>query len=278
MKKKILITGYTGHLGSFILNHFKNIYNCKIIEKSYLNKNEFKSFEKIIKNFSPDFFINCAAIVGLKKSLSNKKKTLYLNTIFLKKLSKLSNKYKFHIIHFSTNSVFENSSFKTNGYNENDIPAPTSFYGKTKLDGEKELIKNSNKYTIIRISNLYSHDLAFKTNFLSKIITDLKKGNAVVKRRQLISPVNIKSVLLSVRDIIINNSSGVFHCSDSGFCSWEELIKYISKKLKIKTRIIYNYDNSKFNSIALSSINSFSNYNSWKHGIDYSLKLIRTSE
>ena len=89
---------------------------------------------------------------------------------------------------------------------------------------------------------------------------------------------NIKSVLLSVRDIIINNSSGVFHCSDSGFCSWEELIKYISKKLKIKTRIIYNYDNSKFNSIALSSINSFSNYNSWKHGIDYSLKLIRRSE
>ena len=127
----------------------------------------------------------------------------------------MSNKYKFHIIHFSTNSVFENSSFKTNG-NENDIPAPTSFYGKTKLDGEKELIKNSNKYTIIRISNLYSHDLAFKTN-LSKIITDLKKGNAVVKRRQLISPVNIKSVLLSVRDIIINNSSGVFHCPDSGF-------------------------------------------------------------
>ena len=49
--KKILITGHTGHLGSFILNYFKNIYNCKIVEKSYLNKNEFKNFQNIIKNF-----------------------------------------------------------------------------------------------------------------------------------------------------------------------------------------------------------------------------------
>ena len=51
----------------------------------------------------------------------------------------------------------------------------------TKLDGEKELIKNSNKYTIIRISNLYSHDLAFKTNILSKIITDLKRAMLLLR-------------------------------------------------------------------------------------------------
>ena len=96
---------------------------------------------------------------------------------------------------------------------------------------------------------------------LSKIINDLKKGNAVVKRNQMISPVNIKSVLLSTRDVLINNSTGLYHCSDSGFCSWEEFIKYISKKLKLRLRLIYNYDIHKINSIALSSIKSFSYYN-----------------
>jgi hypothetical protein len=56
------------------------------------------------------------------------------------------------------------------------------FIVKQNIDGEKELIKNSNKYTIIRISNLHSHDLAFKTNILSKIITNLKKGAMLLSR------------------------------------------------------------------------------------------------
>ena len=117
--------------------------------------------------------------------------------------------------------------------------------------------------------------MAFKTNLLSKIINDLKKGEVIIKRRQLISPVNIKSVLLSTRDVIINNSTGYYHCSDSGTCSWDEFIKYIIKKTKIKAKIIYNYDIHKINSIALSSIKSFSYYSDWKHGIDYSFKLIK---
>lgn len=275
MRKKILITGHTGHLGSYLYDYLGKQYNCKLIDKSILYKKQYSKLEKIVKKFLPDFFINCAAVVGLIKSEKNKKNTYEINTQFLKRLSTLSNKYKIHIIHFSTNSVFENSPFHPEGYNEYDIPKPKSFYAKTKYKGEKILIKNSELSTIIRISNLYSHNLSFKTNMLSKIINDLKKGEVTIKRNQMISPVNIKSVLLSTRDVLINNSTGLYHCSDSGTCSWEEFINYIIKKTKIKAKINYNYDIHKINSIALSSIKSFSYYSDWKHGIDYSLKLIK---
>ena len=275
MRKKILITGHTGHLGSFLYGYLSKQYNCKLIDRSLLYKKEYGKLEKIVKRFLPDFFINCAAIVGLIKSEKNKEITYEINTQFLNRLSKLSNKYKIHIIHFSTNSVFENSPFYPKGYNENDIPKPKSFYAKTKYTGEKILIKNSKLSTIIRISNLHSHNLSFKTNMLSKIINDLKKGEVIIKRNQMISPVNIRSVLLSTRDVLINKSTGLYHCSDSGICSWDEFIKYIIRKTKIKAKIIYNHDIHKINSIALSSIKSFSYYSDWKHGIDYSLKLIK---
>lgn len=275
MKKKILITGHTGQLGSSVYKYLKKQYNCKLIDRSLLYEKKYSKLEQIIKKFLPDFFINCAAVVGLIKSEKNKKITKEINSQFLKKLSKLSNKYKVHVIHFSTNSVFENSPFKIGGYNENDIPKPKSFYAKTKYSGENFLIKNSKLSTIMRISNLHSHDLGFKTNILSKIINDLKKGEVIINRNQMISPVNIRSVLLSIRDILINNSTGLYHCSDSGSCNWNEFIKYIIKKTRIKAKIIHNYDINNLNSLALSSIKPFSHYSDWRHGVDYSLKLIK---
>ena len=48
-------------------------------------------------------------------------------------------------------------------YNESDNTNPLSFYGKTKLEGEKKIINTSDNYLILRVSWLFSE---YKKNFL----------------------------------------------------------------------------------------------------------------
>ena len=57
-------------------------------------------------------------------------------------------------------------------YFETDKPNPINYYGKTKLDGERAIIKSKCQYLILRVSWLYSK---LNNNFPKKIIKLFKK-------------------------------------------------------------------------------------------------------
>ena len=79
------------------------------------------------------------------------------------------------VIHFSSDYIFDGK--KKSSYSELDRPDPINVYGKSKLQGEKNLIKQTNKYLIFRTSWVYS---ANGKNFFKTIIS-LFQNNREVK-------------------------------------------------------------------------------------------------
>jgi dTDP-4-dehydrorhamnose reductase len=273
--KSILITGSKGHLGSYIYDYFsKKNYSIITLDRELtLKKNSYKLSNFIIKNL-PDVIINCAAIVGLQNSESQKKLTLDLNTFFPIRLANISKKNQINFIQISTNSSFEGVDPSINR-TEDLKGIPKSFYAKTKHQADVELLKISDKFTILRISNLYSDRIQFNSNILNGILQNLKRNEVIIKRNEILSPVSAETVSKALEDIIINNAKGIYHCVDAGICSWEILISFICKKLNKTPKFKTIYEkNSRIINSTLSSKNSFCYYSDWKKGLEKSINNI----
>ncbi len=152
MKKKAIITGGNGFIGSHLINKFLNegftILNIDKLSKQsqkikLKNKNYFfkkcdllheKKLKKILTDFNPDIIINAAAESHVDRSLE-KPKYFYENnissTLNLLEFIKYS-KYRIELIHISTDEVF--GSLKTNQkkFSVNTKYAPANPYAASK--------------------------------------------------------------------------------------------------------------------------------------------------
>lgn len=136
----VLILGINGMTGYQVYNYLKinhkNVYGTSRKNKDLkLSVSSApKDLNKIIKKIGKiDFLINC---IGLNNvSIENKSEAIQVNSLFPIELSNLSKKYGFRVIHISTDAVFNKISGRVT---EEDIPAPDSLYGITKLLGESE--------------------------------------------------------------------------------------------------------------------------------------------
>ena len=166
--KNCLIFGGSGHIGRNLIRKLtKNNYKVTVVtrnihQKSYIIKTQANAgyidivessiFEenKIRELFQrTDICINLIGILFEKKKNSFKN----IHTLFPALLAKLSKQYNLkHFIHISALGINE---------------AKDSDYAQSKLEGEKEILKNFPLSTILRPSIVYSVDDNFTTNFMT---------------------------------------------------------------------------------------------------------------
>lgn len=155
--KKVLIlaaNGMAGHVISKILEKNNNLTLLKTIrdQNSFSNQQNIvnldlkdqEQLKQLIKEFNPDYVINCAGIL-VQDSTDNPLDAIYVNSYLPNLLNQLSEINNFKLIHISTDCVY---SGKKGEYTEQDIPDATNVYGRTKALGEI----NNNKHLTIRTS------------------------------------------------------------------------------------------------------------------------------
>ena len=225
---KILITGADGQLGydfkklfdSLGINYIATDYKeLDIINTEQLNKFFLKN-----KNFS--HIINCAAYNNVDKAEKDKKVNL-LNIEAPKNLAEISKKLNAVFVTYSTDFVFDGK--QKIPYNEEDIPNPLSEYGKTKLQGEKEVIRTYDKSFIIRTSWLFG---VGNNNFCKQVI-NWSKTKKILKivDDQISSPTYSKDLAFFSWKLIQTEKFGIYHISNNGEASKYEQAKYILNKI-----------------------------------------------
>ena len=192
MSNQILIFGCNGQLGKSISDIFPNSIKYSRAECDF---NNLENINKSILKIKPEIIVNCAAYTNVNNSEIDIKKALKINSIAVKAIALSANIIDALVIHFSTDYVFDGSN--SNSYTENSPTNPINNYGKSKLKGEKKLIKFNDKHIIIRTSWVYGKG---KNNFVYKIIKNIqqKKKLAVVDY-EYSSPTHIKSLALVVK-------------------------------------------------------------------------------
>ena len=195
MKKKILITGGAGYIGSKLatklikighkvtvidilkfssksLNHLFSEKNFNFIKGDVRNK---KLMRRLIKD--NEFIIPLAALVGAPLCEKNKKEAIDVNLNSIKYLVKLISKRKKKVIYLTTNSGY--GVGEKNKYCDESSPLkPISLYGRTKVEAEKVVMSHKNSVAF-RLATVFGYSYRMRTdllvnNFVFKSITEKK--------------------------------------------------------------------------------------------------------
>lgn len=217
----ILVTGSTGQVGQslqaiakdyryhFIFSGRKNFNLC--------DKNQVEAF--VLKH-QVNVIINCAAYTAVDKAESEESLAEAVNHLAIANLAELAKKHSIQLIHLSTDYVFD--GLQSFPYSELDTVNPQGIYGKTKLAGEKALIKiNPQNSIIMRTSWVYS---AFGNNFVKTMLRLGKEKKSLnVVADQVGSPtyaMDIARAILAIVPQLNTQRVEIYHFSNEGVASW----------------------------------------------------------
>jgi len=228
---KILITGVNGLLGSKLFELYENS-NHTIIPTSRniegyatvkLDITNEKEVSYVFHEVRPDVVINTAAIADVDLCEVEKDLCWNANVTAIGHLTKACEKLNIHLIHISTDYIFDG---KSGPYIENDHPNPISYYGKSKLEGEKILLESNSDYTIIRTILVYGNHT--KPNIVSFVKKSLESGKSVKLVDDQHRMPTLVGDLARACDLVANKrAKGVFHISGN------EMMNYYDIGLKI---------------------------------------------
>ena len=233
--KNCLIFGGSGQIGRHLIRKLtKNNYRVTVVTRSihqkghiiktqgnagFINVVEANIFDeiKIKKLFEEaDICINLVGILFEKKGNSFKN----IHTLFPSILAKLCKQYNLkHFIHLSALGVTE---------------AIDSKYARTKVEGEKEILKNFSLSTILRPSIVYSVDDNFTTNFMT-LLNRLPIFPLYYSGRTKFMPIHSSDLVNVIFNVISQNIfSQIIECVGPETISFkqilEKLLLLINKK------------------------------------------------
>ena len=217
-KNNIRVTVVTRniHQKSLIIKTQGNAGYIDIVEANIYDEQKIRAlFQKV------DLCINLVGILFEKRGGN----TFYnIHTLFPSILSKLSKEYKLkNFIHISALGINE---------------ATDSEYARSKLEGEKEIIKNFPLATILRPSVVYSVDDNFTTNFMT-LLNRLPFFPLYYSGKTKFTPIHCIDLTDIIYHVIINNiNTKIIECVGPEVISFREVLERLLKLIDKKRILI----------------------------------------
>ncbi len=235
---KIMVMGGKGQLGSDCTQILKQKHNVISLDLEDIDIALFVDVEKKVADFLPDIIINCAAYTHVDNCETERELAWAVNVKGAENLAVGVQKYGGRLVHISTDYVFNGRKKIPEPYVEDDELNPLSYYGITKLEGEKLVRKSTDRHIILRTAWMYGVN---GHNFLKtvlKMAVKNPKNEIKVVNDQYGSPTWSHRLALQITKLIDKNCQGTYHASAEGYCSWYQLAKYFLKKMEVPHAVV----------------------------------------
>lgn len=233
LRRKILILGYQGMLGSELNREFKD-WQVTGWDKKELDITNKKKLERKITKLNPEIIINAAAYTNVEEAETNQRLALKVNGKAVGYLAQIAKRLGAILIHYSTDYVFDGKNRK--GYKETAQPNPINVYGKSKFLGEALLHRHSDKYYLIRSSWMFGKG---GNDFVKKML-QLGKENAKLKvvNDQHGKPTYASDLAYGTKRLLEQAKPfGIYHLTNEGKTTWYQFARKIFALKKIKVEI-----------------------------------------
>jgi dTDP-4-dehydrorhamnose reductase len=234
---RFLITGAKGQLAGEFLRILQDNSLSPVahyaapeitaLDKKGLNVSDLKTVLEAVSYYKPDVVINCAAYNLVDKAEEDFDTAFRVNALGTKNLAHACKKHGALLIHYSSDYVFDGT--KDDFYTEQDEPNPINNYGKSKLEGERFLLGETDKFLLFRVSWVFGEG---KQNFLYKLKEWAEKQKIIkVVCDQISIPTYTEDIVRFTMRAIYEGLRGVFHLTNSGYASRYEVARYFIERL-----------------------------------------------
>ncbi|MBR4379849.1 MAG: dTDP-4-dehydrorhamnose reductase [Bacteroidaceae bacterium] len=230
----ILITGANGQLGSEMrrqseLHRQHRYFFTDVAELDICNQAAVNAF---VRDNAIEVIVNCAAYTAVDKAEDNPELCDQLNHIAPCYLAEAAQAHGAALIQISTDYVFDGTAHLP--YTEEQIPCPTSVYGRTKAACEHDILQICPQTMIIRTAWLYS---IFGNNFVKTMIRLGREREQLGVVFDQIGTPTLAADLASIIYVAIDKGilPGIYHYSNEGVCSWYDFALAIHRLAGITT-------------------------------------------
>lgn len=223
-----LVTGANGQLGTALQTMLKE--NAVYINRTELDLTDEQAVKAYLSANKFDFIINCAAYTAVDKAETDQQNAHKVNSLAPLYLAK----YGKRIIHISTDYVFDGKNYKP--YTEEDITSPVSVYGKTKREGELNVLNNSDTAIVIRTAWLYSPHGSNFVKTMRKLGAERDRINVVSD--QIGTPTNaydLAEAIVAILPQIKTGEKEIYHFTNEGVCSWYDFALAVLAHSKLRS-------------------------------------------
>lgn len=242
---KILIFGANGMLGHTLFQEFKKRHEVLGLVRSQPfspelltgytvpeYREDFLKVDTIIKQFKPDYILNCIGIIKQLKESKDKTLSLEVNSLWPHRLAEMAAKNNSRVIHFSTDCVFSGSK---GNYTEEDFADARDTYGLSKYLGE---IAYDNSLTLR--TSIIGHELRSNNSLIDWFLTQQNECKGFSKA--IYSGFPTIEVAYFIEQFVFHNFfSGLYHFSSEPISKYE-LLKLVASEYKKEIKIIENPD------------------------------------
>ncbi len=243
--KTVLILGAKGMLGQELMRVFGEDarYTRLGWDREDIDVTDAASTEEKLRAVAPNILINAVAYNAVdlcETDPEEARKAHLLNTDVPGQLAQLAATMGSMFVHYSTDYVF--SGTEAGGYTEGDQPEPLSYYGKTKYEGEQQVLTVSGQMYVIRLSKLFGQAASSalgKQSFFEKMLTAGKGKTEVSAVDDERSCFTYAPDLAQATRFLLEDGAkpGMYHLANSGAATWyeaaQELFRLTQPEMKV---------------------------------------------
>lgn len=120
-------------------------------------------------------------------------------------------------------------------FEPSDPTDPKNVYGRTKLDGEKAVMKHLKNFFVVRTSWVFGIN---GNNFVKTMLRlGSEKDELNVVCDQIGSPTYTPDLARLICDLIVTDKYGIYHGTNENYCSWADFASEIMKLGARKARV-----------------------------------------
>ncbi len=198
-----------------------------------------KGIDRVIDEIQPSVIVNAAAYTAVDLAEAEPERAFLTNCGGAALLADAAARHGIPFIQVSTDYVFD--GHKRQPYREDDVPAPLSVYGSSKLAGEATVLKACPWTAVIRTSWVYS---PYGQNFVRTMLrlSDTQPVVRVVndQRGTPTSATNLADAILVIaerlRSVNGRSDAGIYHLAGEGETCWHEFASAIFESLARRGR------------------------------------------
>ncbi|MBP6057563.1 MAG: dTDP-4-dehydrorhamnose reductase [Nitrosomonas sp.] len=189
--------------------------------------------KRTIRKIAPDIIVNAAAYTAVDKAESETELAHILNAEAPAVLAQEAKQLNAWLVHYSTDYVFNGNGDQP--HLETDVTDPLNVYGKTKREGENNIIASECSHLIFRTSWVYA---AHGNNFIKTILRlAQQRDKLTIVNDQIGSPTGAELIADITADALLllrhqSEVSGVYHLTAKGYTSWYAFAGFILEHVR----------------------------------------------
>ncbi len=226
---KILLLGAAGQLGTRLRHSLQSVGDVVAVSRSGnggtlgCDLTDLAALDRLLHSQKPELVVNAAAYTAVDQAESDAGTAMTINADAPRVIGEAMSQWHGAVIHYSTDYVFDGQGMRP--YAEDDAPRPLGVYGRSKLEGERNLAATGVDHLVIRTAWVYSlHGRNFLTTMLrlgaertELRIVDDQRGTPTSTHFLASATATIASAW--ARDTS-GRSSGVYHLTAGGETTW----------------------------------------------------------